>query len=67
MNYDLYGGWSATTGPNAPLADACAAAANQQGSATRFVKAWIDAGFPANKVTIIRLSLFFRHFSSNSN
>lgn len=52
MNYDLWGSWSTAVGPNGPLADACADAANQQGSATAAVDAWIAAGFPAEKLVL---------------
>ena len=48
MNYDIWGSWSNTVGPNAPLDDSCAAV--QAGSATSAVKAWTGAGFPASKV-----------------
>ncbi|KAF8169494.1 chitinase [Pholiota molesta] len=33
MDYDIWGPWSATVGPNAPLNDTCAPAQNQAGSA----------------------------------
>lgn len=52
MNYDLWGSWSNSVGPNAPLHDACAAPENQQGSAEAAVKAWTGAGFPANKLVL---------------
>lgn len=51
MNYDLYGMWSANTGPNAPLASACDAR-NNQGSATAGIDAWIAAGVPADKIVL---------------
>jgi chitinase len=50
MNYDLWGSWSSTVGPNAPLADSCAT--TQQGSAMSAVKAWTGAGFPASKIIL---------------
>ena len=50
MNYDVWGSWSPTSGPNAPLADACSP--NPQGSATSAVKAWTDAGFPADQLVL---------------
>ncbi|KAG2135821.1 glycoside hydrolase family 18 protein [Suillus clintonianus] len=52
MNYDVWGSWSSTVGPNAPLNDTCAAPANQQGSAVSAVKAWTDAGMPANQIVL---------------
>ena len=55
MNYDRFGSWSPTAGPNAPLADACVAnssATLHQGSAVSSVKAWTDAGFPAHKLLL---------------
>jgi chitinase len=47
MNYDVFGSWAANTGPNAPLKDSCAPAADQVGSAESAVAAWTGAGFPA--------------------
>ena len=52
MNYDIWGSWSPTVGPNAPLDDSCASPANQIGSAASAVKAWTDAGMPANKLVL---------------
>jgi len=52
MNYDVWGPWFSTVGPNAPLNDAYAAHANQQGSAVSAVKAWSDAGMPVNKILL---------------
>ncbi|ESK83904.1 glycoside hydrolase family 18 protein [Moniliophthora roreri MCA 2997] len=52
MNYDVWGPWSSSVGPNAPLNDACAAPANQQGSAVSAVKAWTKAGMPAEKIVL---------------
>ncbi|KAI0360379.1 glycoside hydrolase [Trametes cingulata] len=52
MNYDVWGAWSSAVGPNAPLNDTCAAPADQQGSAVSAVKAWTDAGFPANQLVL---------------
>ncbi|KAI3396840.1 hypothetical protein diail_11611 [Diaporthe ilicicola] len=51
MNYDIYGGWSTTAGPNAPLDSACDAR-NNQGSGKLGVQAWIDAGVPADKIVL---------------
>jgi len=52
MNYDIFGSWSSAVGPNAPLADSCAPAQYQQGSATSAVNAWMSAGFPANQIVL---------------
>ncbi|KAH9943558.1 glycoside hydrolase superfamily [Amylocystis lapponica] len=52
MNYDVWGAWSSTVGPNAPLNDSCAAGADQQGSAVSAVKAWTTAGFPADQLVL---------------
>lgn len=52
MNYDIWGAWSNTVGPNAPLNDACAPSADQQGSAMSAVAAWSNAGFPKSKLVL---------------
>ncbi|TFK88544.1 glycoside hydrolase family 18 protein [Polyporus arcularius HHB13444] len=53
MNYDRFGSWSATAGPNAALDDSCVANATlRQGSAVSSIKAWTDAGFPASKLVL---------------
>jgi chitinase len=53
MNYDVWGpSWSDSVGPNAPLNDSCAPAAEQQGSAVSAVKAWSTAGFLANRIIL---------------
>ncbi|KAJ3736222.1 glycoside hydrolase family 18 protein [Lentinula guzmanii] len=52
MNYDVWGSWSATVGPNSPLADSCAASENQQGSAVTAVKNWNSAGMPLDKIVL---------------
>jgi len=52
MNYDIWGAWSSAVGPNAPLADACAGADHQQGSATSAVAAWNAAGFPKSQIVL---------------
>lgn len=52
MNYDVWGSWFSTVGPNAPLNDICAAPANRQGSAVSAVKAWTDAGMPADQIVL---------------
>ncbi|KAI0747107.1 glycoside hydrolase [Daedaleopsis nitida] len=50
MNYDVWGSWSSTVGPNAPLNDTCAS--DQEGSAVSAVKAWTSSGFPANQLVL---------------
>ncbi|KAI0263099.1 glycoside hydrolase [Gloeopeniophorella convolvens] len=50
MNYDIWGPWSSTVGPNAPLDDSCAS--SPEGSAMSAVKAWSGAGFPANQIIL---------------
>ncbi|KAF9559452.1 glycoside hydrolase family 18 protein [Agrocybe pediades] len=50
MNYDIYGSFSSTVGPNAPLDDTCATV--KSGSATSAIKAWTSAGFPASKIAL---------------
>lgn len=52
MNYDVWGSWSATVGPNAPLDDSCAPSADQQGSAVSAVRAWTGAGMPASQIVL---------------
>lgn len=52
MNYDVWGSWSATVGPNAPLNDTCASAENQQGSAVSAVASWTSAGMPLSQVVL---------------
>jgi chitinase len=50
MNYDVWGSWSPSVGPNAPLDDSCAP--SPQGSAKSAVKAWTGAGFPIHKIIL---------------
>ncbi|GLB34074.1 putative glycoside hydrolase family 18 protein [Lyophyllum shimeji] len=52
MNYDIWGPWSPTVGPNAPLDDSCAAPGNQAGSAVSAVKKWVNAGIPSNQLVL---------------
>ncbi|KAF8076677.1 endochitinase [Lyophyllum atratum] len=52
MNYDIWGPWSPTVGPNAPLDDSCAAAGNQAGSAVSAVKKWVKAGIPSSQLVL---------------
>ncbi|KZV65853.1 glycoside hydrolase family 18 protein [Peniophora sp. CONT] len=51
MNYDIYGSWCDTAGPNAPLYSSCSTD-NNQGSAELGIQAWIDAGIPPNKLVL---------------
>jgi chitinase len=50
MNYDTNGQWSTGVGPNAPLDDSCSSFPT--GSATKALKAWTDAGFPAEQIVL---------------
>jgi chitinase len=52
MNYDIWGSWSSTVGPSAPLNDSCAESSEQQGSAVSAVIAWTDAGMPAGQIVL---------------
>ncbi|KAG2097538.1 glycoside hydrolase family 18 protein [Suillus discolor] len=52
MDYDVWGSWSSAVGPNAPLEDSCATSSEQQGSADSAVKAWSNAGMPADKIVL---------------
>ena len=53
MNYDTWGLWSPTVGPNAPLDDSCeAATAHRAGSATSAVNAWKKAGMPSDRIVL---------------
>lgn len=53
MNYDIWGPWSDTVGPNAPLNDTCAANATQKvGSAVSAIEAWTTAGMPADQIVL---------------
>jgi chitinase len=51
-SYDVYGPWSPTVGPNAPLNDSCAPPEAQMGSAASAVSAWTSAGMPANRIVM---------------
>ncbi|KAK0482389.1 glycoside hydrolase family 18 protein [Armillaria novae-zelandiae] len=51
MAYDIWGSWSTTAGPNAPLNDTCAS--NGVGSVVSAVKAWTTAGFPASQADFL--------------
>ncbi|KAF8801135.1 endochitinase [Phlegmacium glaucopus] len=50
MNYDVWGSWSASVGPNAPLNDTCAS--TKAGSAVSAVNAWTAAKFPASQIAL---------------
>ncbi|TFY71622.1 hypothetical protein EVG20_g1373 [Dentipellis fragilis] len=52
MNYDVWGPWSATTGPNGPLNDTCTSSANKAGSAVSGVAAWHAAGIPFDQIVL---------------
>ncbi|KIK41262.1 glycoside hydrolase family 18 protein [Suillus luteus UH-Slu-Lm8-n1] len=62
MDYEVWGSWSSTVGPNSPLNDTCAVPANQQGSAVSAVKAWTDAGMPTNQI-VLGVAAFGHSFS----
>jgi chitinase len=50
MDYDVWGSWSTSVGPNAPLDDSCSS--TPEGSAMSAVKAWTAAGFPASQIVL---------------
>lgn len=50
MDYDVWGSWSSTVGPNAPLYDDCAPEA--EGSAASALAAWTGAGFPVGQIIL---------------
>ncbi|KAG8705796.1 hypothetical protein FRC09_002752 [Ceratobasidium sp. 395] len=53
MNYDIWGPWSTSVGPNAPLNDSCVAdPTNQVGSAVSAIEAWTSAGIPADQLVL---------------
>jgi len=66
MNYDIWGSWSSAVGPNAPLNDSCAMPSDQQGSAVSAVKAWTNAGMPANQI-VLGVAAYGHSFSVNSS
>ncbi|KAI3574061.1 glycoside hydrolase superfamily [Fusarium oxysporum f. sp. albedinis] len=51
MNYDLYGAWAPTAGPNAPLASKCDSR-NTAGSAEEAVSQWSASGIPKNQIVL---------------
>ena len=65
MNYDVWGSWSLTAGPNAPLNDTCAAKHSQKvGSAVGAIAAWTGAGFPADQI-VLGVAAYGHSFSVN--
>lgn len=66
MVYDVWGSWSDVVGPNAPLADSCAAANLQQGSAESAVAAWTAAKFPIDKL-VLGVAAYGHSFSVSKN
>ena len=64
MNYDIWGHWSPTVGPNAPLNDTCAATQNQAGSAVSAVQKWHAAGFPLGQI-VLGVAAYGHSFSVN--
>lgn len=51
MNYDIYGAWASTAGPNAALKSSCDAR-NVMGSLELGLAAWTAAGVPASKLVL---------------
>lgn len=66
MVYDVWGSWSAVVGPNAPLADSCAAANLQQGSAESAVAAWTAAKLPIDKI-VLGVAAYGHSYSVSKN
>ncbi|KAH7100729.1 glycoside hydrolase [Auriculariales sp. MPI-PUGE-AT-0066] len=52
MAYDVYGPWSATTGPLGPLYSACATSEGQGASGADALKIFTSKGFPARKLLL---------------
>ena len=53
MNYDVWGPWTSTAGPNAPLNDTCVSNKNDaQGSAVQGAASWTAAGFPLDQIIL---------------
>ncbi|KAJ6469486.1 glycoside hydrolase family 18 protein [Mycena sanguinolenta] len=68
MVYDVWGSWSPTVGPNAPLNDSCAPPSDQDGSAVSAVNSWTAANFPANQAKItLGLASYGHSFSVSSS
>ncbi|KAG6830483.1 hypothetical protein H0H92_000490 [Tricholoma furcatifolium] len=66
MNYDIYGTFSSTTGPNAPLDLSCSSQANGNPSATSAVEAWTAANMPANQI-VLGVPSYGHTFSASSS
>jgi chitinase len=64
MNYDIWGPWSPTVGPNTPLNDICAATQNQAGSAVSAVQKWHAAGFALDQL-VLGVASYGHSFSVN--
>ncbi|KAF4983613.1 hypothetical protein FZEAL_1022 [Fusarium zealandicum] len=63
MNYDLFGAWTPTAGPNAPLSRSCDER-NVQGAADDGVEQWTAAGIPASQL-VLGVPTYGRAFSVN--
>ncbi|KAH9057749.1 chitinase [Lactarius vividus] len=66
MNYDVWGPWSDSVGPNAPLDDSCAPSSDREGSAVSAVKAWSTAGFPTKQI-ILGVASYGHSFHVNNS
>ncbi|KAI6752448.1 hypothetical protein HG530_013817 [Fusarium avenaceum] len=64
MNYDLYGAWSPTAGPNAPLSRSCDPR-NNQGAGDEAITKWTSAGMPASKL-VLGVPAYGHGFSVNN-
>ena len=67
MNYDVWGSWSSSVGPNSPLNDTCAPKNDQQGSAVAGLQNWVNAGMPANQIVLGVASYGHSTFVSSAN
>nr|AEH16745.1 chitinase [Glaciozyma antarctica] len=63
MVYDIYGSWSATTGPNAPFAECIGGSSISVQSS---ITAWLASGFPACKI-LLGIPTYSYLFSTASN
>ncbi|GAA94376.1 glycoside hydrolase family 18 protein [Mixia osmundae IAM 14324] len=52
MNYDVYGPWTATSGPNGPLASTCATDEGAGASAIDGVARWVSYGFKKSQIVL---------------
>ncbi|THH31014.1 hypothetical protein EUX98_g3199 [Antrodiella citrinella] len=69
MNFDQWGSWSPSVGPNAPLNDSCPDSPPNSvvsGSADSAVKAWIAADFPPEKL-VLGVAAYGHSFSVNNS